>query len=1064
MLLNAALVGGLSHRGPAPVTGTPIAYLTQTNSDGDIVGTSGTDFVRGGTGFQGMYTGGGGPSYFVFSKGDGPDWIVDFRPGTDKLVLVNPGQITTGAHTDPGSGVTGTMVYYNSGVNNEDRVFLENVYNPTVSQITQSVTRVPVYQEEVTNPGSVTVPPPTTAKSIRLDPANPGDLGTAPKSWSTVAVVTGLDRIKYAVFHKDTAGAYTSNDTWREVAVPADGRVAITVTLGRARELLAVQSLDDLTKAESGLVSFSTVAQPAPSNDHDFAAAWLSDLTMGANIERNKLLYEGRITDAFLRDLRTKGPTHLRLFAGSGGNFGPLISQNDFRNWHLEGLRRVVAAGFKGHLDVLDVVYPNHMDEAHYAYVEECAKSIAAYGFDPTKVIFGVANEWGNAKNAEFEAIRNRALPLMRKHLPGFILVDSAGTWGDPWELAYGDFKPLGDRRMIHQWHQYHWEADKLSAAQGLQKDISDWCAKTGRLAYCGEWGLGPPDGARAQEYGTIPAVMDAGFRGMGQQRVAMWVITDGSHWRLNKSGTDPYLRDEIVAKFKEADAHIRAQAYFGSTGASTPAPAAASIDSITPQNPGTLNETTANAGVKVRTVVKTTGISRIKHVVVRGDAGNTWRTEAEVDTGGEVAIEPTYVDSGDFLKVLNAANLNVYKDGGAATVNKASGSAAPAASGGPATSIDLLLDGQSNAYLANEFGADRMLADMLAKLCGVPVNLISRKGQGTGDNTLHSSTSTAWVDPYDNSFGWWLSPPNSRYDTVENRSAINYGTDPKTWAAAAPLTETLAAVGRFRSTDANSVFVDCRLHWEYDLVMYGDAQPFYRAMAWEVRERIRTAAGKAAGRHFVAYAHCPYVGKTLRAIEAVGDAWARDEAERGVIVAGNMMDATSADGGSHWEAAGPQRSLLRAAMAIAHRLWNAGLLPAAAKDLSDAPSRGPSLGTPVKVSGTQLRVPVLHDKGTAIQAQNASAGVDWSAFHCSSDGGSSDASGGSFTASEITLNFPQAIGANPRLWYCAWPSHRGDRLLVDNWHTARPSKYADVPHIASLVFPLRRTLRGIPF
>ncbi|WP_159314264.1 hypothetical protein, partial [Staphylococcus aureus] len=97
------------------------------------------------------------------------------------------------------------------------------------------------------------------------------------------------------------------------------------------------------------------------------------------------------------------------------------------------------------------------------------------------------------------------------------------------------------------------------------------------------------------------------------------------------------------------------------------PAPAG-TIDSLTPQNPGTLNEATAGAGVKVRTVVKTTNVSRIKHVVARADY--TWRQDFDVDTAGEVAIEPVYYDTGDFLKVLDASNLNVGKDGGAATVN----------------------------------------------------------------------------------------------------------------------------------------------------------------------------------------------------------------------------------------------------------------------------------------------------------------------------------------------------------------------------------------------------------
>ncbi len=1075
MAAIAGIVAGLCNvpaaaGAAAPTSGTAITYLKPGADPYSVVGTSGAaaEWFLGGTGWQGLTGGGGGTAYFVFSPGDGPDWIVDFRPGTDKLVLVNPGAVAKADHTEQPSGVTGTQVTY--GPAEADRVFLENVSaaNLDLARDVVKVTRVPVYVEEVTQAGSYTPPPATVEKSIRLDPANPGELASAPATWNTVAVVSGLPTIKWAVFHKDTAGAYTSADTWHEVAVPSDGRAAISVAFKAARELLVVKSLDDAVVAESGLVSFAaaTVPQPAPSNDHDFAAAWLADKTMGANIERNDLLYNGRITDAFLRDMVAKKLTHLRFFAGSGGNFGALIGQNDFRNWHLEGVRRALGAGVPGvHLDVLDVVYPWHMDEAHYSYVEECAKSIASYNFDPSRVIVGVANEWGNAKNADFQGIRERAVGLLRKHLPSFILVDSAGNWGDPWELCYGDFKPLPDRRMIHQWHLYHWEADQLSAAQNLQKDLEQWSAATGRLTYGGEWGIGPPSGDRAQEYDVFPATMDAAFRGMGQQRVAMWVITNGSYWRLNKEWNDPYLRDEIAAKFAEADAHIRAQAYFGAASTAPPAPAG-TIDSLAPQNPGTLTETAAGAGVKVRTVVKTTNVSRIKHVVARAD--HTWRQDYEVDTTGEVAIEPVYFDTGDFLKVMDAANLNTGRDGGAATVNKAAGSAAPAPSGGAATRIDLLVRGQSNAYLADDFGSVRKLAATLEALTGVPVNLISRKGQGSGDNTLHSSTSHAWVDPWDNSFGYWLSPPGANYSGDANRSAINYSTDPATWAASGPMTETLAAVSRFRSTDANSVFVDCRLpHWEYDLVMYGDAQPYYRGMAWEVTKRIQQAAGKASGRHFVLYGHCPYLGKTLRAVDAIDAAWASDEAERGVIVAGNMMDASPYNGTdySHWNPDGPDRSFPRVAFAIAHKLWNAGLLPSSAIDLSDAPSRGPRIGTPTLANSTTVTVPIEHDRGGAIQAMNNRGEINWGDFHCSWDGGGADATGGSITApNQLSLNFPGGIGANRRLHYCRWPGFMGDTLLVDNWHQNRPSKYGSVPNIGSVVFPLRRTLRGVPF
>lgn len=386
---------------------------------------------------------------------------------------------------------------------------------------------------------------------------------------------------------------------------------------------------------------------------------------------------------------------------------------------------------------------------------------------------------------------------------------------------------------------------------------------------------------------------------------------------------------------------------------------------------------------------------------------------------------------------------------------------------GGASARLDVLIRGQSNGFMAVEFGADRRLADTLAALTGMSVNLISRRGNADGANTHHSSSSHAWVDPYDFSFATWLRVPGGDYGSNAGRMAIPYGGDPAGWSADNALSECLAAVARFGTPDASVPFVDLPVHHEYDLVMYGDAQPSYAGIVREVARRIRVQANRPAGRHFLSRLNCPYVGKTLRAIDAIGAAWEAEIAAGQAFRAPNMQDATNLNNdSSHWNADGPQRSFPRAAFAAASALWAAGLCPPGSLGLGDAPRAGPGLGTgATRVSASQVDFNVAHDRGTAIGGQ--SGFIDWSAFAWITGGGAAagSATGGSVSGSGlVSLAFPGNVPASgARLTYCRYPGYRADRLLVDNWHSIRPAKYANVPWIGTVVFPLRRDVVGVP-
>jgi Ca2+-binding RTX toxin-like protein len=88
----------------------------------DLQGLGGNDMLRGGTGDDGL-TGGAGADIFVFGRGDGVDWVVDFTPGTDDLRLegIAAGQVTQTVTS--AWGMAGLALDFGSG----DSVFLQGV-------------------------------------------------------------------------------------------------------------------------------------------------------------------------------------------------------------------------------------------------------------------------------------------------------------------------------------------------------------------------------------------------------------------------------------------------------------------------------------------------------------------------------------------------------------------------------------------------------------------------------------------------------------------------------------------------------------------------------------------------------------------------------------------------------------------------------------------------------------------------------------------------------------------------------------------------------------------------
>ena len=145
-----------------PPSGTPITWLTaaDANAHGDIHGGAGTDYILGGPGFQGLY-GEGGADIFAFRPGDGTDWLEDFTPGQDRILLVgvSPEVVRTEAVTV--SGTSGLRIYYGSA---EDRVFLAHIQSFDASTLLFADS-LPTSTADLP---AVPPPPPPAAASVSI--------------------------------------------------------------------------------------------------------------------------------------------------------------------------------------------------------------------------------------------------------------------------------------------------------------------------------------------------------------------------------------------------------------------------------------------------------------------------------------------------------------------------------------------------------------------------------------------------------------------------------------------------------------------------------------------------------------------------------------------------------------------------------------------------------------------------------------------------------------------------------------------------------------------------------
>lgn len=824
-----------------------------------------------------------------------------------------------------------------------------------------------------------------------------------PGSWSPTITVRGFLTVEWAVFQVSESGAYTSDMTPLAVSAPAgtaaNGTWSFTpsATIKGARDRVIVKTTFSWPapagtlewQSEGAVVNLPPPAAgtgAAPGTGLAHARDFMSDLTVGVNIERAATVLTGWITTGRLQSYKDAGCTHVRFFVpatpNDGLDFGisPKIPQvdNGDLDWFFDAVGRAIGVGLKVQFDLLDVVFEgsqadkNEMwDDRIMPYLTRCGKRIAARNWDVRKYAVGAANEYGGGNNGLHKTRMHQAVATLRAELPNSLLVCAAALWNDPgsilgdvssWAGPMGTFEPPADTRLLVQWHKYDDNAHNADGANYWQGRLNTWAADNNRVTFCGEWGRGPADGGGGVvgDQGYLQWANVIGFSvGMWQQAPTYWTVTSSGWWRMNKDNTGE-LRDEVVTALKAADAAIRAK----------------------PE----------------------------------------WQSRKTAWTAGAAP---------------------------------AGGNAAPAGSA-VVPRIQVLHRGQSNAYFGDSSGAAEMLRATFQNLAGVPVDMVSRR-ETADDSTLHSGTHTYWDSPYNNE-GRWLAPPSN-----------NYASDPATWTAQDPMVGTLNAVSRNVSTDSAVPLYDFPVHNEYDGRMDdGAARAAYPNGYWEPARRIRAARTKAAGKHVHLRGYCPYTSDVKDAtLDVIRRAWLADfgDASRNVLKAcGNMHDAVDrADFPGHWTDATCQRLYPRVAFMAAVHAYKRGWLPSTV-DLSDCPSEGPWI-TGASVSGNSVTLTVAHDKGTALVG--GADGVDWAAFTCSAadnyDAHMDANNGQIMSATSIRVDFPSPPPANGFVWHAAKQWYRNRGIIRDNWHAIRPAKYAAVPNVAQVEFPLQRTFAPIP-
>ncbi len=414
-------------------------------------------------------------------------------------------------------------------------------------------------------------PGPGPAPSIVIAPRDPPSFGSLPAEWSPTVTVTGIPQVKWGVFQVSADGTqWTSRTGYTMVTIPGgNGSFSPAAQMLRPRDRLVVQNMDETLRDVSGPAVLN--APPATGTGHPMARAFVSDLCMGANIERDGLILAGRITSAQLAEYRRQGLTHIRYFVPVKPDWSwawpPRNPEAGDYDHMIEVVERTMGEGLKVMFDLLDLCGEEELRQRQIVpYVRSFARRIASRNWDVSRYCLGAVNEYAGGTNASHRAKMHELTGVLRAELPHTLLSVGGGYWKDPDFLVDGSFVPPPDDRIIVDWHKYD-EADHIGTSQRLHQRVSRWAAANNLVTFCGEWGIGPPDWShpRTTWQDTFPRHIDLASRGMGPQRPTMHCITHGGAWRLNQGSetSSAALTPAIAAAFGAAKAHISSQPWF---------------------------------------------------------------------------------------------------------------------------------------------------------------------------------------------------------------------------------------------------------------------------------------------------------------------------------------------------------------------------------------------------------------------------------------------------------------------------------------------------------------------
>lgn len=320
---------------------------------------------------------------------------------------------------------------------------------------------------------------------------------------------------------------------------------------------------DGSTSIKSSAPVIFAVAPSVPATPKiDPARAWRNGISLGLNVERNKLgamKYGGAdLTQRPWYDYtHALGIDWCRYFIpyngvderGAGIGPAPPVARWD---GILTGALSAVSAGHRAMIAVTDVLdsgsVSNHWPSI-LAHVEAVARRILARGFRPEDLVVATANELAQHDNAFWNVRRMELHQALRKVLPPpWVIVHGAAQWNG-YKLFDDTWQSPPDDCVLAKFHHYGSEGAnwRIIAAQ-----LDAFTAKRKIAVVNGE----VADVMAAPYMRQTPANLlrwTANFAAMseyaGRLRPCLWAVSgDGMDFRLQRDATDATLAPEIEA------------------------------------------------------------------------------------------------------------------------------------------------------------------------------------------------------------------------------------------------------------------------------------------------------------------------------------------------------------------------------------------------------------------------------------------------------------------------------------------------------------------------------------